>query len=117
MDAQGLSRPERLRKRSEFTAVQGRGKKLHTERFLVFVLPRADSVAPTRLGITVSRKVGGAVTRNRIKRLVREGFRRHKSLFPTGLDVVFLAKQAAARSELSDVVREIEKLCRRLPSS
>ena len=51
---------------------------VHTERFLVFVLPSKDSLAPARLGITVSRKVGGAVVRNRIKRLLREAFRRRK---------------------------------------
>ncbi len=109
-------RDVRLRKRPDFTAVQGRGKKLHGERFLVFVLPRRDSLAPARLGITVSRKVGNAVIRNRIKRLLREAFRHRQALFPKGLDVVFIAKQNAAGCELEDVVREIERLCRKLPS-
>jgi ribonuclease P protein component len=111
-----LPRRERLRKRAEFTAVQGRGKKFHTERFLVFVLPQKVPLAPARLGITVSRKVGGAVTRNRIKRLVREAFRRRKALFPKGLDIVFIAKQMKTVPELEDVLREIEKLCRKLQS-
>ncbi len=111
----GLPRHERLRKRSEFTAVQGRGKKLHTERFLVFVLPRAEPSAPARLGITVSKKVGGAVVRNRIKRLVREAFRRRKALFPQGLDIVFIAKQTAIDVELEGLLRETERLCRKLP--
>jgi ribonuclease P protein component len=112
--AQTLSRDERLRKRSQFTAVQGRGKKLHTENFLVFVLGRRETLAPTRLGITVSKKVGGAVVRNRVKRLLREAFRHRKALFPGGLDVVFIAKQVAASVELEDVLREMEKLCRKL---
>jgi ribonuclease P protein component len=112
--AETLPRRERLRKRAQFTAIQGRGKKLHTEHFLVFILPQADSLAPARLGITVTKKVGGAVVRNRIKRLVREVFRRQKTLFPKGLDLVFVAKQTAARTELAEVARELEKLCRRL---
>ena len=112
--AETLPRRERLRKRSQFTAVQGRGKKLHTEHFLVFVLPQADSLAPARLGITVSKKVGVAVVRNRVKRLVREAFRRLKTLFPKGLDLVFVAKQTAAGSELAEVARELERLCRKL---
>jgi ribonuclease P protein component len=112
--AETLPRQERLRKRSQFTAVQGRGKKLHTEHFLVFVLPQTDSLAAARLGITVSKKVGGAVVRNRVKRLVREAFRRLKTLFPKGLDVVFVAKQTAANRELTEVARELEKLCRKL---
>jgi ribonuclease P protein component len=114
--AETLPRRERLRKRGQFKAVQGRGKKLHTEHFLVFVLSQADSLAPARLGITVSKKVGGAVVRNRVKRLVREAFRRRKALFPKGLDVVFVAKQTAAASGLAEVARELEKLCRKLQS-
>jgi ribonuclease P protein component len=109
-----LPQAERLRRRSEFLAVQGRGKKLHTERFLVFILGRNDSLAPTRLGITVSKKVGTAVARNRIKRQVREAFRRLKALFPPGLDVVFVAKRNAVGAGSDEVAWEIERLCRKL---
>jgi ribonuclease P protein component len=116
--AETLPRQERLRKRVQFVAVQGRGKKHHTERFIVFVLPRGekDSLAPARLGITVSKKVGVAVVRNRVKRLVREAFRRRKTLFPEGLDIVFVAKATAKTIELADVLREMERLCRKLQS-
>ena len=103
-----------------FVAVQGRGKKLHTDSFLVFVLPRSlpssslgGSPLPTRLGVTVSKKVGGAVERNRVKRLLREAFRRRKALFPQGLDLVFVAKRIAIEADFDQVVREIEKLCSR----
>ncbi len=108
---ESLPRRERVRKRREYVAVQGRGRKLHTDHFLVFVLPRADS--PTRLGVTVSKKVGGAVERNRVKRLVREAFRRSKTLFPQGLDVVFVAKRAAVEADFDQVIQEIERLCRK----
>src|SRR4051794_36315682 len=86
-----LPRSQRVRKRSQFQAIQGKGKKLHTDNFLVFVLPQKVPSAP-RLGVTVSKKVGGAVQRNRVKRLVREAFRRRKTLFPQGVDLVFIAK-------------------------
>ena len=116
-----LPHGERLRKRGQFTAVQGRGKKYPSERFVIFVLPQPKvggepSLAPARLGITVSRKVGVAVVRNRVKRLVREAFRLRKTLFPKGLDIVFIARPTAKASELSEVVREMEKLCRKLQS-
>lgn len=107
-----LPRSERLRKRAGFLAVQGRGRKLHTDSFLVFVLPQREPRA-TRLGVTVSKKVGGAVERNRVKRLVREAFRRRKMLFPQGLDVVFVAKKHAVGTGYQGVVREIESLCAR----
>lgn len=112
-----LPRARRIRKRGEFRSVQGHGKKLHTDHFLVFVLPRDKAspgeALPTRLGVTVSKKVGGAVARNRVKRLVREAFRRLKALFPSGLDLVFVAKRSAVEAEFDQVVREIERLCKR----
>ena len=109
---QALPRALRLRKRGEFIAVQGSGRKLHTDSFLVFVRARRDGdTAPARLGVTVSKKVGNAVSRNRVKRLVREAFRRRKAWFPCGLDVVFVAKRAAGDVAFERVVGEIEKLC------
>src|SRR5436309_2498367 len=103
-----------MRKRAEFVVAQNQGKKLHSDNFLVFLRPRRgpkECVAgsPARLGVTVSKKIGGAVVRNRVKRLVREAFRRHKKSFPPGLNVVFVAKRSAADVPFSRVVEEIEK--------
>ncbi len=92
--------------------MQESGRKLHTDSFLVFVQPQREP-GPTRMGVTASRKLGSAVVRNRVKRLVREAFRRHKLLFPSGLDVVFIAKKSAVGVEYEQVTREIEKLCRK----
>jgi ribonuclease P protein component len=110
---ESFPKSSRLRRRSEFLRVQDGGRKLHTDSFLVFVSPQKEA-GPTRVGVTASRKLGGAVQRNRVKRLVREVFRRHKMLFPGGLDVVFVAKKSAVDADYDQVVREIEKLCRRL---
>ena len=92
--------------------MQETGRKLHTDSFLVIVLPR-DAPGPTRVGVTTSRKLGGAVQRNHVKRLVREAFRRHRLLFPMGLDFVFIAKKSAVEADYDQVVREIERLCRK----
>jgi len=54
------------------------------------------TVGVTRLGLVVSRRVGGAVVRNRVKRVVREWFRRHRSLLPKGVDLVVIARSDAA---------------------
>jgi len=97
----------RLTRRSEFLAVQGKGRKLHTKSFLVFVLDGDAGDATTRLGITASKKVGGAVARNRVKRLVREAFRLNKGGFPSGKRVVVIAKPEAVALERAEVEREL----------
>jgi len=68
---------DRIRKRSEYKATYDRGKRIASRSFVLFVA-RNDLGRP-RLGITVTRHIGGAVKRNRSKRLVREIFRRHKT--------------------------------------
>src|SRR5690606_15059191 len=66
---------DRLRKRAEFLSVR-KGEKRRGRYFLLEVLDRKDGGAP-RAGITVTKKLGGAVTRNRIRRRLREALRRH----------------------------------------
>jgi ribonuclease P protein component len=102
---------ERLRKRREYLAVQRRGRKIHLPDLLAIISPRAGS---KRVGITVSSKVGGAVTRNRIKRLLREVWRRDRDALPGGLDVVLIAKRRATTTSLSSLRRQLRDLGRRL---
>jgi ribonuclease P protein component len=61
----------------------------------------------SRLGITASRKVGNAVVRNRIKRLVRDFFRRHQHLIQPAQDVLVIARNGADTATLADVQREL----------
>ena len=66
--------------------MQDTGRKHHTRHFLVVVLPRPDD-GPPRIGVTVTKRVGNAVQRNRVKRLVREVFRRERARFLVGSGV------------------------------
>ena len=113
---QGFPPGRRLRKRREYLAVQGGGRRFSGHNFLVFVRPRdAGAVPPrSRFGITVTRKVGDAVTRNRIKRLVRESCRRAGDEFPQNVDIVIVARPTAAAATLEDTRQELSRLARRI---
>ncbi len=113
--AQRFGRAFRLRRRVDFLRVQGSGGKLHVRHFLVFVVrnPTTPQLPPPRLGVTVTRKVGNAVTRNRIKRWVREAFRRHRTGLAAGLDMVWVAKRSAAQTAYAEVLADMERVCSR----
>ena len=87
----------RIRKRREYLEVMGQGRKFVTHR-LVFFCTAWDS-RDARLGVTVSRRVGNAVVRNRVKRRIREIFRRRRTLLPEGLRLVVVARKTSATSD------------------
>ena len=104
-----LLRPaDRIKARAHFQRTQEHGRKHHTTNFLVLVLPREDG-GPTRVGITVTKKVGNAVQRNRIKRIVREVFRRERSRFPSGCDVVWIAKTGCGDMTYAKVSEQVPR--------
>lgn len=87
---QRLTRPERIRRRTDFQQVYEKGVRLHGRLLTLFVLPTGAQEA--RLGVAATKKLGGAVVRNRAKRLMREVFRRNKA---AGLDVVVVPRREA----------------------
>jgi ribonuclease P protein component len=109
---QRFRRVDRLKKRYEFKQAQLSGRRIHTSHFLIVVLPNA--LQNTRLGITVTKKVGTAVQRNRIKRVVREVFRRNRRLFPASHDLVFIAKRGATEIDYRSLLSELERAARKL---
>ena len=107
---QKLRKSDRLLKRREYLRVQRGGRKVHLRDLLVLV-----KKGRKRFGVTVTKKVGNAVGRNRIKRLVREVWRREKDRLPDGLEMVFVARKSATEMTYDQLRRQFEELVRKLP--
>jgi ribonuclease P protein component len=101
----GYPRRLRIRKRADFVRLQRgyRGKK--TAHFIVILA--ANPGAEGRLGITVSRKVGCSVERNRVKRRVREFFRLHREELQPAHDLLVIARTGAEKLSYEDVETEL----------
>ena len=97
-----------LRKRAEFVQVQNKGKRHRGRSLLLMVYPNESD--KSRIGLTVSRKVGNAVVRNRVRRRLRESIRANPERFASGQDYVFIARARSARAGSSTLHKEVEWL-------
>lgn len=112
-DAKRSPRPGRLSRSAEFQRVYRQGRS-HANRQLVLYVFQSPSGGGSRLGLSVSRKVGGSVERNRVKRLLREAFSGAREQLPPGNDVVLVARPAilelAERDGLEGVAASVSEL-------
>ncbi len=105
---------QRVKARSDFLRVQSGAsgaRRVHTPHFVLLVSLRAASLSEplvARVGVTVTKKIGCAVERNRVKRLVREVFRTHVDYFPPSHDVIFIARHGAPGLNYESVRAEVE---------
>lgn len=97
----------RLRKHAEFARAQNdrSTRRVATPHFTLLVA-RQRTPGPSRLGLVVGRKVGGAVERNRVKRLCRECFRTSARIVPDGIDLIVIARDGAPELDLARVRAE-----------
>ncbi|HEU5179245.1 MAG TPA: ribonuclease P protein component [Candidatus Polarisedimenticolia bacterium] len=102
---------DRIRKRSEYQHVYRNGRKIASRSFILFHLE--NPLGRPRLGITATRKMGPAVSRNRAKRLLREWFRVAKPWLPSG-DFVVNPREGIQRLGIEQLARELKTALRRL---
>jgi ribonuclease P protein component len=103
---------DRITKKAEFARCQNQGKRYASRRFVV--LHFRKEAGPTRLGVIVTRKTGGAVVRNRWKRVIRDLFRLERERFPLGGDEVVIVKASvrgrpdrSSREELRTLLSKV----------
>jgi ribonuclease P protein component len=99
---------EVIKKNSEFQRVFEKGHSIFSRSLVVYFLP--NSALGFRCGFCVGKKLGSAVTRNHIKRILREAVRLTKEAVPAGFDVVFIAKNRMLKSDLYQAIVEINQL-------
>lgn len=105
-------RSRRLRKARDYRRAGRSGRRIHDAWWTLLLAPSQDE-GQTRLGLAVSRKVGNAVRRNRIKRLLRETFRLRQDLFPLGRDLVFMVRPGFSARSRAEVERRVEQCLER----
>ena len=104
-----LSKQGMLHKNKNFQAVYRSGKSYANRMVVLYVLPNHTNAR--RIGFAAGKKLGGAVVRNRVKRLLRESFRLNQSQIIEGIDLIVVARQAAVKSDRMTVTRAFLNLC------
>jgi ribonuclease P protein component len=103
-----LARRYRLTTTSEFLACLRKGEATGNEIVTVHLLPKTDG--PRRAGVAVSRRIGGPVTRNRVKRLLREAIRSVITEDSAPFDVVLVARSGAAQASSGEIAGAVLRL-------
>lgn len=110
----GRSRRGRLSRSADFDRVYREGRSRANRYLVLHYFPRADGATAPRLGLAVGRKVGGAVERNCVKRLLREAFGAVAPALPAGHDYVLVARPEAGALAREEGERGIERVLREL---
>lgn len=107
-----MHRSHRLRKNEHFQAVFQRGTSAANKQFVLYSA-RQEGQAAFRAGISVSKKIGNAVIRNRVKRLIREAVARLENAIPKGVDLVTIARPGVESMSLESIEQSLLHVMKR----
>lgn len=105
------TRLQKLKKNSDFKTVFSCGESVATRGFVLY--RRNNQTGNNRVGFVTSKKLGNAVTRNRVKRLMRETYRLYATNIKQGYDLVFIARQPSAGYDYAKAATEMELILKR----
>lgn len=97
-----------LKKNYQFRMVYSRGKSVANRHLVVFVLKNRDEC--NKLGVSVSKKVGKSVVRNRVKRLIKESYRNLENDIKTGYDIIVIARQPSNIARYKEIYSGMKRL-------
>ncbi len=107
-----MQRAYRLKRRNDFRRVFRAGSSVANRQFVLYTFTRVDD-GVTRVGISISRKVGKAVVRNRVKRLVKEVIRKWVDQIHPHLDLVFIARNPVVGLNYKEVESSLRHVMKR----
>lgn len=106
-----MKKTERLKKNYEFARIYRRGRFFPGKYLVLYILK--NNMEINRLGVSVSKKIGKSVTRNRVKRLIRESYRYYEPFITGGLDIVITARKVETEYRFADILKELKYLLKR----
>ncbi len=107
-----LRKEQRVKTNEEFSKVFKNGQSVANRQFVLYKLPK-EGQGPFRLGLSVSKKVGNAVTRNQVKRYIREVFRLKEDSIEKNTDYVVIARKPAASMSFTEVEQSLLHVLRK----
>ncbi len=110
-----FTKDDRILKRSEFVKLSKHGNKIQNEDFVAVFSPGKKK--RTRLGVTVTKRIGNAATRNRIKRFSREYFRLNRDLITGCWDINIIAKKKAGDLSTKEAFLSLKNILTRISGS